>query len=145
MNPKTFFLLWVAAVSPFGFVLERYFLKCKFTQEQKSATPLHPKKTFELRFFKTVTFSAIRFREMAIPSETGSVCVFCNRSSEIRCQDCGLNFCCRSHEKVHRPDSDEKSGCFPFKIRESEGVGRWVENFDGAASYFWLNLYSFVN
>ena len=75
-----------------------------------------------------------------------SCCILCSRSSKISCENCGAHFCCESHEVLHRnrngngnlngngngqtsnenENENEKLGtCFPFRIQETEGVGRF--------------------
>ncbi len=63
-----------------------------------------------------------------------SICVLCNRSSQISCEHCGAHFCGESHKILHRSQTrssnekenkNENEKCFPFRILETEGVGRW--------------------
>jgi hypothetical protein len=69
-----------------------------------------------------------------------SICILCNRSSQISCEHCGAHFCGESHEILHRSQTrssneyeneneneneNKNEKCFPFRILETEGVGRW--------------------
>ncbi len=59
------------------------------------------------------------------------ICILCNKSALISCDNCGAKFCGRNHEILHRHDQSEegstKKTCYPIKIQEADGVGRSVQ------------------
>ncbi len=50
------------------------------------------------------------------------ICLLCMEplgEEGVKCEHCPAEACCQQHLQVHRPDQY----CFPFRIRQREGVG----------------------
>ena len=52
-----------------------------------------------------------------------TTCILCNQDAELTCEACNERFCSEEHMKLHINKSTGE--CFPFKIKETEGVGRY--------------------
>ena len=52
-----------------------------------------------------------------------TTCILCNQDAELTCEACNERFCSEEHMKLHINVSTGE--CFPFKIKETEGVGRY--------------------
>ena len=49
-------------------------------------------------------------------------CIFCTETAMLNCSSCKTLYCSDEHMKLH---IDETNGdCFPFQIKQTEGVGR---------------------
>ncbi|TRY61892.1 hypothetical protein TCAL_06674 [Tigriopus californicus] len=52
------------------------------------------------------------------------LCTFCGEKSQITCSRCEQAFCGTEHQRLH--EFQDGSACYPFRIKESAEVGRFI-------------------
>ena len=70
-----------------------------------------------------------------------TTCILCNQDAELTCEACNERFCSEEHMKLHINVSTGE--CFPFKIKETEGVGRYKSFFRMKNGSTFLYIYDF--